>query len=304
MSDLIEKQYQKVRKMVMERRFQEAVKLARLVLLSEPRHVECRLLLAQALISLARYDEVITETEVILELAPDEETAWTLKGEALFFKAQFLAAMKALQKASELRPDDQKVQRLLQEIQLSQQPGLEPDQHFVTGATRSYPLPEEQAGEDDPTDVIDMSSEIAMEGDPPDPPPPEPATAEPEIAKLAEPAEDGVQTEESHPDSSSLEDQAKVDEPPKETPDLTQAKGQTDESAEDDRAPSEDPPPDKDKSSEEQPKAESPEENHEPKNRGRKGRERTSRRIQHRTRPVRLGAGTKARRGRGTDRRR
>lgn len=153
MESTLKKQLSKVRKLVLEHQFREAVKQARLLLLAEPRHIECRVLLAQSLIHLARYDEVVTETDVILELAPEDEEAWTLKGEALFFKGQYLPALRVLTRAAELRPEDQKIKRLMEEIKITHQPEADLVDDQLPRVTRPFPFPEEQGAEQDPTEI-------------------------------------------------------------------------------------------------------------------------------------------------------
>ncbi len=132
------------RRLVASRKFQEAVKVCRLGLLKEPACVPGRLVLAQALMSLARYDEVLAETRAALEVETDSAEATVLMGEALFFKGAYTKARDALRRAAELVPDNEKVRRLLTELDATAEAGLAVD---VTGEvdeqTRSYPSEEE-----------------------------------------------------------------------------------------------------------------------------------------------------------------
>ena len=75
------------RRLIANRKFQEAVKVCRLGLLKDPACLEGRLVLAQALMSLARYDEVLAEARAALELDPGSAEGTILLGEALFSRA-------------------------------------------------------------------------------------------------------------------------------------------------------------------------------------------------------------------------
>jgi hypothetical protein len=66
--------------------YQEAVKVCRLGLLGRPTTVEGRVVLGQALLALKRYDEVLAEMRVALELDHGSSAAQVLKGEALLRK--------------------------------------------------------------------------------------------------------------------------------------------------------------------------------------------------------------------------
>ncbi|HPH70709.1 MAG TPA: hypothetical protein PLF40_33385, partial [Kofleriaceae bacterium] len=63
--------------------YQEAVKVCRLGLLGRPTTVEGRIVLGRALLALARFDEVLAEMRVALELDPSAIAAHVLRGEAL-----------------------------------------------------------------------------------------------------------------------------------------------------------------------------------------------------------------------------
>ncbi len=62
--------------------YQEAVKVCRLGLLARPGEVNGRLVLASALLALRRYDEVLAEMRVAIELEPGNAGAHQLRGEA------------------------------------------------------------------------------------------------------------------------------------------------------------------------------------------------------------------------------
>src|SRR5438876_10087601 len=78
--------------------YQEAVKVCRLGLLGRPTTVEGRVVLGQALLALKRYDEVLAEMRVALELDHASYTAHALKGEALLRKGDPHAAVEVLQR--------------------------------------------------------------------------------------------------------------------------------------------------------------------------------------------------------------
>jgi tetratricopeptide (TPR) repeat protein len=78
--------------------YQEAVKVCRLGLLGRPTTVEGRVVLGQALLALKRYDEVLAEMRVALELDHASHAAQVLKGEALLRKGDGHGAAEVLGK--------------------------------------------------------------------------------------------------------------------------------------------------------------------------------------------------------------
>lgn len=78
--------------------YQEAVKVCRLGLLGRPTTVEGRVVLGQALLALKRYDEVLAEMRVALELDHASQAAQVLKAEALLRKGDGSGAFEALSK--------------------------------------------------------------------------------------------------------------------------------------------------------------------------------------------------------------
>ncbi len=76
--------------------YQEAVKVCRLGLLARPGEVNGRLVLASALLALRRYDEVLAEMRVAIELEPGNAGAHQLRGEALLRKGDPHGAVDAL----------------------------------------------------------------------------------------------------------------------------------------------------------------------------------------------------------------
>jgi tetratricopeptide (TPR) repeat protein len=123
--------------------FQEAVKVCRLGLLGRPTTVEGRVVLGQALHALKRYDEVLAEMRVALELDHTSVPAHALKAEALLRKGDTQAAIEALHEARKLAPGDPRIMQLLGEAEHG--PGKRPSTShpavgFVGGGdTKHYP---------------------------------------------------------------------------------------------------------------------------------------------------------------------
>ena len=99
--------------------FQEAVKVCRLGLLGRPTTVEGRVVLGQALLALKRYDEVLAEMRVALELDHASLPAHLLKGEALLRKGDPRAALDALRKVREQAAGNAQLAALLGEAERS-----------------------------------------------------------------------------------------------------------------------------------------------------------------------------------------
>lgn len=105
--------------LVLSGQYQEAVKVCRLGLLARPTDVSGRLVLGQALLALRRYDEVLAEMRVAVELDARNAGAHQLKGEALLRKGDAFAAVDALERALELAPGDPAIAGLLAEGRLA-----------------------------------------------------------------------------------------------------------------------------------------------------------------------------------------
>jgi tetratricopeptide (TPR) repeat protein len=95
--------------------YQEAVKVCRLGLLGRPTTVEGRVVLGQALLALKRYDEVLAEMRVALDLDHASVPALLLKAEALVRKGQRVAALEVLDEVRAIAPKDLKLARLATE---------------------------------------------------------------------------------------------------------------------------------------------------------------------------------------------
>ena len=97
--------------------YQEAVKVCRLGLLGRPTTVEGRVVLGQALLALKRYDEVLAEMRVALELDHASHGAQALKGEALLRKGDGAGALDVLGKLRSLGVADAHIAELIGEAE-------------------------------------------------------------------------------------------------------------------------------------------------------------------------------------------
>src|SRR5262245_34986482 len=97
--------------------FQEAVKVCRLGLLGRPTTVEGRVVLGQALLALKRYDEVLAEMRVALELDHSSVAAHALKGEALLRKGDGHGALEVFLALRSQGTADGQVMALLAEAE-------------------------------------------------------------------------------------------------------------------------------------------------------------------------------------------
>jgi len=96
--------------------YQEAVKVCRLGLLGRPTTVEGRVVLGQALLALKRYDEVLAEMRVALELDHTSLTAQVLKAEALLRKGDAHGAADVLNRVRSQAPTDPRIAGLLDQL--------------------------------------------------------------------------------------------------------------------------------------------------------------------------------------------
>ncbi len=103
--------------LVAQGQFQEAVKVCRLGLLGRPTTVEGRVVLGQALLALKRFDEVLAEMRVAIELDHGAVAAHTLKAEALLKKGDLAGALEVLHTARAIAPADPRVMQLLGEAE-------------------------------------------------------------------------------------------------------------------------------------------------------------------------------------------
>ena len=86
--------------------------MCRLGLLASPTEIEGRLVLGKALMALSRFDEVLAEMRVTLELDTDNPRALALKGHALLRKGDALQASDVLARAMAAAPSDPEIREL------------------------------------------------------------------------------------------------------------------------------------------------------------------------------------------------
>ncbi len=86
--------------------------MCRLGLLANPTEIEGRLVLGKALMALSRFDEVLAEMRVTLELDTDNPRALGLKGHALLRKGDALQASDVLARAMAAAPSDPEIREL------------------------------------------------------------------------------------------------------------------------------------------------------------------------------------------------
>lgn len=100
------------RALVDQGQYQEAVKVCRLGLLAHPTELDGRLVLGSALIALRRYDEVLAEMAVALEIDGEDAWALALRGEALLQKGDAFQAAQALERARSRAPNEEYILEL------------------------------------------------------------------------------------------------------------------------------------------------------------------------------------------------
>ena len=104
------------KELISARRYSDAVKACRRVLLSRPHEVSVRLLLAQALLAMGRHDEVRIEMLALLKRAPEMGAVHRLLGEAHLRGGNAEEAAGALRTALHLDPEDEEARELLDEL--------------------------------------------------------------------------------------------------------------------------------------------------------------------------------------------
>ncbi|MEM7608081.1 MAG: hypothetical protein AAF411_22225, partial [Myxococcota bacterium] len=103
-----------VKQLIAARQFQDAVRKCRRELLSRPGEVDVRRLLGEALMALARYDDVISEMGTLLRNAPQDGAALRMLGEARLRKGDEDGARASLSDA--IAAGDSEAQALLAEL--------------------------------------------------------------------------------------------------------------------------------------------------------------------------------------------
>ena len=106
----------RAKQLVSERKYQDAVRACRRLLLSRPDHVDVRVLLGQALLALGRHDEVRIEMQALLKRSPLVAPAHRLLGEAFLRARQTDNAAASLKEALRLDPEDDDARELLDEL--------------------------------------------------------------------------------------------------------------------------------------------------------------------------------------------
>ncbi len=106
----------RAKQLVSERKYQDAVRACRRLLLSRPDHVDVRVLLGQALLALGRHDEVRIEMQALLKRSPLVAPAHRLLGEAFLRARQTDNAAASLKEALRLDPEDDEARELLDEL--------------------------------------------------------------------------------------------------------------------------------------------------------------------------------------------
>ena len=109
------------------------MKVCRLGLLAHPTEVEGRLILGEALLALSRYDEVLAEMRVALELDSDNPRALGLKGASLLRKGDVLQACDVLARAVTATPGDTTLRQLYTEARTLREGMMQPS-GYGTGA--------------------------------------------------------------------------------------------------------------------------------------------------------------------------
>ena len=117
----------------------EAVGMLRRSLLTEPKHLDQRLLLGAALVALGRFDQAAREMRIALEFDPENAAAHALNGEALLRGGDLERAIAAFHRAQRLEPGDETIRALLEEA-ASAQSGEAPFRGAARNATREVEI--------------------------------------------------------------------------------------------------------------------------------------------------------------------
>lgn len=126
--------------------YQEAVKVCRLGLLARPGEVNGRLVLASALLALRRYDEVLAEMRVAIELEPGNAGAHQLRGTALLRKGDPHAAVESLERARKLAGGDPTIAAVLGEAKAAQAAAAPAPWSDGESMTKHYPTHRGEGG--------------------------------------------------------------------------------------------------------------------------------------------------------------
>ena len=132
----------RAKQLISERKYQEAVRACRRVLLSRPNEVSVRLLLAQALLALNRHDEVRIEMQALTRKQPDIAAAHRLLAEAYMRSGQKDAAESSLKRALQLDAEDEDASDLMDELdEVEQAPPPETIDRWFTNEPETVETP-------------------------------------------------------------------------------------------------------------------------------------------------------------------
>ena len=129
-----------IKQMILERRYQDAVRTCRRELLSHPDKYDVRLLLGHALMALTRYDDVRTEMNTLLRSAPELGAAHRVLGESFLRLKQRDEAAQSLRSAIHLDENDTEARALLAELEGRPLDSMSIDQRFADETTTAESL--------------------------------------------------------------------------------------------------------------------------------------------------------------------
>lgn len=167
------------RSLVAAGQHQEAVKVCRLGLLAHPTDLAGRLVLASALLALQRFDEVLAEMRVALEIDQSSSEGLRIKGEALLRKGDGMRAAEVLNQAAQLSPGDAQIEALLAQTRA---PTAEPNDSTAVTHRSDFPIAEPSSVAEESQDEIELSGADLL----PVTPAPELGVAQP-VAKKVDP---------------------------------------------------------------------------------------------------------------------
>lgn len=107
--------------LITQRRYQDAVRLCRRGLLTDPSREEGRLVLGMALLAMRRFEEVRAEMLALLRARPEDSVARRLLGQAFLEAGDLVRASEELEAARRLAPSDPRIADLLAEVEAAQQ---------------------------------------------------------------------------------------------------------------------------------------------------------------------------------------
>jgi tetratricopeptide (TPR) repeat protein len=106
--------------LITQRRYQDAVRLCRRGLLTDPSREEGRLVLGMALLAMRRFEEVRAEMLALLRARPEDSVARRLLGQAFLEAGDLVRASEELEAVRRLAPSDPRIAELLDEVSEAQ----------------------------------------------------------------------------------------------------------------------------------------------------------------------------------------